>query len=699
MKAFSAKPLRLPLVLLSYCFFMFTPPSQAQNLDCTLASSLYKLFSETHIEPLMLSDDFSEEIYWGLLEKLDSRRTLFHAEALAPLEVFKRRIDDEIDTYSCTFVKQVALIYRQQLEASLETLKKLKDIPLDFKRKDSVQLDWNTTWAPFPSLEAWETRWEQLFAYEALKLINNELGYDSTFSESLNTQEEDIRARTYDKLSCQLQKLNNSPEEIEAFITYQYLNVISNRFDPHSSFFTTYEKESFESSLSLVTDSFGIFFTENDEGEIEVARLSPGGAAWQSNEIHKGDILIRIAAPDGPSVGFDCAQLSSIYKFLGSKEAEILNLTLRNKSGQVKTVQLAREKLEVDDNRIKSFVLDSEAPVGYLNLPGFYTEWDDSEARGCAEDVAREIVKMKREKIQALILDLRFNGGGSMREALSLAGIFIDEGALCLSDSREEGTVSLKDRNRGTIYDGPLIVMVNRLSASASEILAGILQDYHRGVIIGQTTYGKASGQIILPLYNEGSPSLYSSDSPIQGFVKVTTNRYYRLDGTSHQLRGIDPDIDIPDMVPLNAYGEAFEPFPLEYKILQKTVDHPRQDVPLGELSQLSKERTKADSLFTKISELQKLLGEVWDLPTRIPLHMQDFLSDYNAEGYWPFDESLQRISQKFTVRNNEYDQELYEINNYTSLINENNISKIQADIYIQEAFHIAQDLIRLQKK
>jgi carboxyl-terminal processing protease len=265
-----------------------------------------------------------------------------------------------------------------------------------------------------------------------------------------------------------------------------------------------------------------------------------------------GDRILTLQWEKQDPVDVSDATPEEISRIVASDNQSKLSITLQKSDGSTRKVILQKAKAVVDDDlgRVKSFLLKGSKTIGFISLPAFYSDWESGrpDGYGCSDDVAKEIVKLKKEGLDALILDIRYNGGGSVGEAVSLAGIFIDSGPVALMQDKDKRILTLKDMNRGTIYDGPLLVMVNGLSASASEMLAGALQDYHRALIVGSPTYGKATAQIVLPLDSTASPDHIWESSKRGPYLKITINRIFRVNGTTAQEQGVRPDIVVRDL-------------------------------------------------------------------------------------------------------------------------------------------------------
>jgi carboxyl-terminal processing protease len=398
-----------------------------------------------------------------------------------------------------------------------------------------------------------------------------------------------------------------------------------------------------------------------------------------------------------------------VEAILHEADKKELEFTVRKANGEVRSVRLFKVKIRSDENAVKGYILKGAKKIGYISLPSFYTDWGTNTPLGCANDVAREIVKLEQEHIEGLVLDLRFNGGGSVREAIDLAGIFIDEGPLSIYRSRNQKPLLLKDMNRGTAYDGPLVVLVNGLSASASELFAGIIQNYNRGMIVGSPTYGKATGQEILPLDTIFSfTDLFASRQQASrserknfGFVKVTVEQFYNLHNGTHQKTGIQPDLKLPEPFYFGQYREALLPYALPADSVKKTVYYnPLPALPLSKLVANSQLRLAQNPNFKRFGRVNDSLIDLRKKGKPLLLK-PDYFRKEEKSGYQLIEALGKCISDSSTVfvaRNNEYEQKLIDIDTYNKDINEVVLKNIQQDLYLDETYRILLDYLMNRK-
>jgi carboxyl-terminal processing protease len=498
------------------------------------------------------------------------------------------------------------------------------------------------------------------------------------------------------------------PSGYEAYVTEQFANAICRAYDPHSDYFTRSAKENFEGEVNGDSYIFGFDLDENENEEVVISHILPGSPAWRSGELNKGDVIISLRWAGQDEMDLEGADAEDILALFDDQNHKDIQLGVRKADGTKKLVWLEKQKLEVEENFVRSYVLDAgDMKVGYIVLPGFYEESESKNGKNCANDVAREVVKLKKENISSLILDMRNNGGGSMIEAMELAGIFIDEGTLAFAKYNTGKPMGIRDPNRGTIYDGPMVVMVNKASASASEMVADALQDYNRALIVGSPTYGKATMQVILPLDTNVDMEKYSDAIMNKGteFVKVTLGRFYRVTGGTHQLRGVQPDIYLPDLTEYAGYGESYNRYALKPDSVKRaTYFKPLPALPVADLSAQSGERIKSSEAF-------KVIRRYGDFVTKankaskeaIPLEYNEYMNfskQYRKDAA-ALSKEYEKIYQPgvYKARHLAADADRVKMEHNKADEIKTAIENIDKDIYIQECFSIITNYLKPTKK
>lgn len=658
-----------------------------------------------HYSPRPIDDSFSVAVFENLLNMADQRRLLFTDAEYRQLSVYKTKLDNEINGDGWAFADQFSAVYKNALKRADTIINKIFQKPFDYNLAETVgttKRKHDFTFAADPAALA--NRWSRYLKFLILSEVYEAASADSSRKMSLKAalpkREAAIRENVKKAELRGLSKTLDNPAGYDVVIADMYLNAIATCFDPHSNYFSPQANEEFQSSLSTEAYFFGIGFKENDKGVVVIEKLSPGGAAWKSGEINKGDELVSLQWEGKEAQDMTGASLEEVYKVLDLSIHDKLMFRLRKADGTMSNVYLRKEKEENEENIVKSFVLKGDKKIGYILLPGFYTEWGMGTGSSCANDVAKEIVKLKKENIEGLILDVRFNGGGSIEEALEMTGIFIDEGPITIDKTSDGKLATLKDPNRGTIYDGPMVLLVNGQSASASELLAASLQDYHRAVIVGSNTYGKATMQQMFPM-DTVTTRPFTGNTKID-IVKITVGKIFRITGQTAQLFGVTPDVELPDAFDGLEIGEKFMEYALPADSVKRNNYYkPLPYLPVDELARLSAARVNANPVFTDIRKIaadqQKMMQAVTQT---IPLKAELFetwiqnreldLKTMKGEG---------ENATEFTTENHAAGKLSLQNNPFASEMNEVWLKNLGKDIYIREAYLVLNDLINFLKR
>ncbi|RYD73907.1 MAG: hypothetical protein EOP53_19255, partial [Sphingobacteriales bacterium] len=368
-------------------------------------------------------------------------------------------------------------------------------------------------------------------------------------------------------------------------------------------------------------------------------------------------------------------------------------------TGETKIIKLPKEKVANEGEVVKSYVLQGAKNIGYINLPGFYSresrdikKEEDLKYDGAANDVSKEIVKLKKDSIAGLILDLRYNGGGSIWEAMQLAGIFVDIGIVASMKDKDGKVEFLKDPNRGSMYDGPMMVLINGASASASEFIAAMMQDYNRAIIVGGTTYGKGTAQSVLPL----DTGISNPNKKYEAFVKVTEEKFYRVSGSTTQWKGVEPDIILPDMYSSDKYKEKSEISALQPDLSKAGMFRPAAALPIETLKARSLQRTSGSEYFKAVNKYLQL-SEQYEKGRVIPLTWATYLAHYkqSRQLFNSLNNNKLPAEAQLHVRNNSVDKQRYNTSGGASQdVNNSYLKKIANDAVLAEANAIIQDWI-----
>ena len=551
------------VIIIGAVFFAFKT-TEKQNGESPeirhrkLLSTIGHLLETEHYSPRKIDDDFSKDVFKEYLKALDPEKNIFLQSDINALRVYETKLDDEIHGDAILFQPATSVIYEKRVTEARKVFETVIQTPFDFSIDDSVLLDVEVKLAPLNENDR-NTYWHQILKYKTLdRFVNLTEEREKNKSKEKfvvkadSTLEREARAsvkKEYLKRFERLEKTFDKEKRFELF-----LNTITGLMDPHTDYMAPVEKRSFTEQMSGTFYGIGAQLTQDDNG-IKIASIQPGGAAWKSGQLVVNDVIVKVAQGADEPVDVSGYETTDAVKLIRGNLGTEVRLTIRKPDGSYKIVALKREKIVLDEGFARSAIIQKGADkYGYILLPDFYADFEREDGARCARDVAKEIEKLKAENVKGIAIDVRYNGGGSLYEVVQMAGLFIDQGPMVQIRNKEGRSQTLSDEVPGSIYNGPLVVMVNEFSASASEIFAGAIQDYKRGIIMGSTsTYGKGTVQRNVPF---GKPL---DDLGIQteyGAVKLTFQKFYRVTGSSTQRKGVVPDVILPDEYEFLKYRE-----------------------------------------------------------------------------------------------------------------------------------------------
>lgn len=670
--------------------------SQSQISGKAEVARLIKTIQKYHIDPPVINDEFSENVFNLLLIHLDPYSIFFTKEDIAQFEKYRKTLDDEYINNAWEFIPCLTSIYKRGIIRADSLINEITKTPFDFSGNEKFQITDDIHPQFYASGKEMKERITGWLKYEELQIMLQPASDDDTINLIAVTDQKEAHKKNAEYQERLLNRLKAATGNMENYLAEEYLKTIALCADPHSEYMSAKEMKLFTSALSDDNMLFGFSIEENKSGQIQISRLLPGSPAWKSGEINEGDIILKMQWKGEQEIDISNYSLYEINMFLVEPDKQNIKLTVQKLNGNICSVELKKAKLKQDENIVKSFLLNGKHTIGYILLPGFYTSFENDNELGCANDVAKEIIKLRKDKIEGLIIDLRNNGGGSMKEAIDLAGIFIDFGPVAIVKDKNRIPQVVKDLNRGSIYDGPLVILVNEFSASASELFAAAMQDYKRAIIIGHPTFGKATSQIIIPCDTTINPYIPTSKKTGEpgSFVKITINRLYRITGLSIQQQGITPDIQLPG-IPGN-YQEKELTLPHSLKadtIVKKTYFTTYPALSLDSLNERSKNRMKN---LTNVQMPSCGIAEENTITlnyNRYRQYLIDFRNYQNALS------SFQKISTDLlSVKSNTFDSQLFNMDPENKRFFDQQCKKIAEDAYIHETYNVISDYIELQK-
>jgi carboxyl-terminal processing protease len=619
-----------------------------------------------HFKPVAVDDSLSKRIYTLYLKRLNRDKLYFTQEDIAKFKPYEFKLDSAIAQGTFEFFDLVNHTFDKRLGEDSMYAKEILSKPFDYSVKEEIQTDPDK--APFPkNLDDLHDRWRKIIKYETLAklvdLINaQEKGIkkiDSTIDVpafegnsiySFDNNKRDALVKAINikasgkekkdtsfkiKTFAELEKEARS-KELKTYENYfhdirdindtdkvnEFFDVISNCFDPHTEYFAPAEGKNFEISMSGQLEGIGAQLADKS-GSITIEKVIPGSPAWKSGELKEGDVFLKVGQGKAEPVDIEGMSLSKAVQLIRGKKGTEVRLTV--KSGTTtKVVSLIRDVIHLEDTYAHAAVIDNNGEkMGYIRLPEFYTDFSGNGGRRCSDDVRALVKELQADNVKGIIIDLRDNGGGSLQDVVRMAGIFVPRGPIVQIKSRAMETQTMSSRDTAALYKGPLVVMVNGASASASEIFAAAMQDYKRGVIMGSQTYGKGTVQQVFPLDDKISPA-FSNLRPL-GQVKITISKFYRINGGTTQKDGVVPDVVMPDPYQYLYEKEKDADYPLSWdKITPANYKEWNHAPDVKYLSDESVKRTGNDSIFNLIRDEAKNFKQERD-STLYSLNLDEF--------------------------------------------------------------------------
>ena len=665
--------------------------------EAKLVQSIIDGLGRLHFQPKAVDDQFSLQVYSLYLQDIDNGKRFFIQPDIDQLKPFETQLDDQAKNGTFEFFNRSVELMEAAQNKSQGWYREILSKPLNFSKNETLEADGKKlAWAKDDA--ELRSRWEKWMKFEVLSRINDELDAEEKEDfkgekKSFETHEKEQREKVldvYDKWFKRLQKMDRT-RRMEI-----YLNAITNVFDPHTGYYSPKEKENFDIQMSGKLEGIGARL-QSDGEKTTVTEIVAGGPAWKQGELEAKDVILKVAQGDDEALDVMGWEIDDVVsKIRGAKGTRVV-LTVLKPDGIVKTVTIVRDVVIMEEGFAKSLILREGQDVdkiGYIFLPKFYADFTPQGLTSCATDVAKEIDKLKRENVKGIILDLRNNGGGSLRDVVQMSGLFIEQGPIVQVKSRNRKPEIMEDNDPRVQWGGPLVVMVNGFSASASEILAAAMQDYDRAIIVGSArTYGKGTVQRFLDLDNATGDD---SVKPL-GEMKLTVQKFYRITGKTTQLDGVVPDIVLPDSYNLVDLGEAENDYPLESTIIEAVSykQNAYRIVDKNKLKSTSDQRVIADATFKKINDNAVRLRKQKD-QTILPLQSDNYKKwnkrqDEEAKVF----ENMFTPIEVFTVENLAADLPQIQQDTSRSARNDSWLKDKKKDVQLYETMRIIKDMIR----
>lgn len=667
--------------------------------EALIVKGVISALEQLHYAPLQLDDEISRKAFNSYLDRLDSGRRFLTSKDVEKLKVYETRIDDEFLNGTFQFFDLSVQLIDAGVRRAEQLYPGLLEEPFDFSSGDYIEFDSDKM--PFPDDEkALKARWYQLLKYETLTRLYTKIE-DQDNNDTIQVRkpvaelEEEARAevrKTFGDWFQRLGKLRRSDRFTD------YINSVTEIFDPHTNYFDPKEKEDFDINMSGRLEGIGARL-QTDGEYTKVESIVPGGPAWKQQQLEVGDVIMKVtqAGTGQETVDIRGMRVDDVVKYVRGKKGTLVTLTVRKADGALKDITIERDEVILDESFARSAIISQTGIVdniGYIRLPKFYADFEKEDGNSCAKDVAKELEKLKKLNVKGVILDLRNNGGGSLRDVVDMSGLFIEDGPIVQVKSRNQAPQVLQDNDPSVQYKGPLIVMVNSLSASASEILAAALQDYGRAVIVGATTFGKGTVQRFYDLDRlvRGNTQM----KPL-GEVKLTMQKFYRINGGSTQLRGVTPDIVLPDSYMLLDIGEREYEYPMEWSEIP-ALTYKQSVYKINDLTAIkrkSQERVSTDPVFKAITEHAKRLKSQRE-EKNYPLNLTTYgeMVKQKEKQATDYNELMKEPLPHMQAENLEFDLAYIQSDPSRVARNDDWLKNIRKDIYLKETLNMMRDLI-----
>ena len=694
----------LSMSLLAFCFCKPMLDNDDDKEKAIIRNTRNTL-SYLHYKPAQIDDKFSENVFNKYIENIDpSKRFLLQSD----YDLFakdKYNLDDYFKNEDLTFYHSTVDTIMVRISEAEKIALEVLDKPFDFNKKEDFIVD--------PKAQPYAKSKEELKEFWRKYLKYNVLLEITSMQEELNGKKSnDSIEVTADKKEIKITKdtpfaeiENIARENVKELITDYfrrlkkrkkntyftlYVNAYTEQFDPHTTYFSPTDKEDFDINISGQLEGIGAKL-QDKKGYATIAELVIGGPAWKGGKLEVGDQIIKVAqGKKGESVNIVGMLLDEAIRLIRGKKGTEVILTVKKKDGSTQDISIVRDVIEQDEVFARSSVVTDEKgdKYGVIYLPEFYTSMGEKNGRSPSEDIKKEIEILKKENIKGLVFDVRNNGGGSLEEVIKISGLFVKNGPV-VQVKRSDGMMKVhENKTNNMIYDGPMVVLVNELSASASEILAAAMQDYGRAVIVGSPqTFGKGTVQTVLPLDQR-------TGSDENGAIKLTIQKFYRINGGSTQLKGVNSDISMIDQFTYSDINEGSRPEALAWdQIKPLAYDKWENPFDLEVIKKKSAERLKNNQQLKLIEESMKFVKSMEDTK-KIPLNI-DAYKAYVKEREAKFKkyEALDKYKNNLKVTMNANDLATAKNDTVFKTRRENWIKGLEKDVYLQESVNILKDI------
>ncbi|UOQ76249.1 carboxy terminal-processing peptidase [Hymenobacter sp. 5516J-16] len=694
-------------VLASYKLYRRNDGRSPQK-DEVLIKAMLQGLTQAHYQPERIDDTFSKRVFDLYLKRLDSSKKFLLQTDVEQLRKYQLDIDNQVQRGTHEFMDLGNQLMAQRVKDIQGLYRDILSKPFDFTTEESFETESDkVTFAA--NAAAQREEWRKFLKYQTMVRVSEMMDEQAkkkdkplastsatpspaTTSEPMRTpaqMEAEARKRVMKYFDDYFKDLQQTDANDRLAM---YANTIANTYDPHTEYFAPRDKETFDIAMTGRFEGIGASLQEKD-GQIKVSDIIPGSASYRQGELKAGDIILRVAQGAAEPVSVEGMRLDKAVSMIKGKKGTEVRLTVKKPDASTKIISIIRDVVVIEETYAQSATIeDNGKKLGYIKLPNFYADFNDNGGRSSAADVKKELEKLKAENVQGVVLDLRFNGGGSLQDAVEMAGLFVDSGPVVQVRNSQGAPTILNDRDPRIQYGGPLVVLVNKYSASASEILAAAIQDYKRGVVMGSaSTYGKGTVQRIFDL-DEAMPAEFNNIKPF-GSLKLTTSKFYRINGGSTQFKGVIPDIILPDAYSYLDQGEKETDYPLKWDEITPARYRAWNAPPaIDKLRQASTARVNASPSFKQLSDMVQRMVKRKD-DTKVSLKLANYRAEQvQAKAESDKYEAVQNAAQPIAISPLAFD--LRQLGADTIKVNRASrfVKPLKKDITLREAVAVLKD-------
>jgi len=700
MKTINYKFSKKALLILSIIILSsFTIIKYAFDKNDVIFELLFGSLNQNHYSPVKIDDAFSEKVFDLYIKRLDYSKKFLLQSDIDELAKSRRDIDNQILNQRHDFYKKSIELITKRIKEKESWSKEILASPLNFNGNEEYETDGEKITYAKNEAEL-KAEWTKMIKYSVLARIDDQLNRQEKAVEKKDTT---VKIKSFDSLELDARRktLKGNDDWFKRLTKItardrfeQFANAVTGVYDPHTEYFAPKNKKKFDQSMSGQFEGIGARLQSVD-GLLKISEIIAASPSAKQGELKAGDFIVGVAQGSGNFVDITSMDMEDAIDLIKGKKGTEVRLNVKKPDNSMKEITIVRDVIPIEETFAKSALLENKIKTGYIYLPSFYSDFNrisgNTDAHFCSKDLRKEIEKLKKQNVKGIILDLRDNGGGSLQEVIEMAGLFFQKGPVVQVRGKSDTRIVMEDKNSDVVWAGPLAIMINQNSASASEILAAAIQDYKRGIIIGTTSFGKGTVQSFIELDNYLLPQ-FDSIKPI-GSIKITQQKFYRINGGATQLKGVVPDVMLPDPYSFIDRGEKEMDNPMPWDEIIKANYNEFNTINYPAVIKNSSARVKKSTQFALIDAQAKEVKAKKD-DTKYSLNLEKYRDEQKQfrEQNKKY-EDLRKEIKGFSATILDEDKQKF-VNDTIRLGRENRWAKnVSKDIYINEASNVLMDL------